>query len=426
MKIAAQGLTDVGRKRPHNEDNFLVDKELGLFIVCDGMGGHAAGEVASARCVEVIQADVAAHRDLIDKLRGNASESPAVVQMLEAAVERASSEIFRSAQAEEKKRGMGTTVVCMLVAGSKAILAHVGDSRVYLVRGGQVHRLTEDHTLIQAQMKAGVLTKEAAESSPYRNVITRAVGIQPSVQVDTLALDTLPNDRYLLCSDGLHGYLRDSELGALFDQPEGVPERLITLANERGGKDNITAVVVALSTERTLTPIDLEVTSDVEARLQAVRNMPLFRHLTYKEQMAILAVGQVSAFSPGKEIVKEGTDGDELFVIVGGRVGVEAGGVKVSELALGGHFGEMGIVDNAPRSATIRALEPTRCLIFRRADLMALMRRESTLAVKLLWAFVQALSDRLRTANAELSVARSELEGRDVEIIEAPNPFGES
>jgi hypothetical protein len=272
-------------------------------------------------------------------------------------------------------------------------------------------------------MKAGVLTKAAAESSPYKNVITRAVGIQPSVQVDTLVLDTLPNDRYLLCSDGLHGYLRDEEIPALLGQPDA-PQKLIALANERGGKDNITAIVVELgAAERTMTPVEFDATLDVEARLRAVRNMPLFRHLTYKEQMAVLAVARVQSFEQGKEIVKEGSEGDDLFVLVGGRVGVESNGVKVAELATGGHFGEMGIVDNAPRSATVRALEPTRCLIFPRVDLMALMRRESVLAVKVLWAFVQALSDRLRVANAELSEVRSELE-EQVEITVA-NPFGE-
>ena len=421
MGVAAQGLTDVGRKRPHNEDTFLSDEELGLFIVCDGMGGHAAGEVAAARCIEVIREEVAAHMDLIKKLQNSPTDSPAVAQMLEAAVEKASSDIFRTAQSEEKKRGMGTTVVAMVVAGSKAVLAHVGDSRVYLVRGDQVHRLTEDHTLIQAQLKAGVLTKAAAENSPYKNVITRAVGIQPSVQVDTLVLDTLPNDRYLLCSDGLHGYLKDEEVAGILTQ-EGAPQKLIDLANERGGKDNITAIVVRLTTDRTFTPVDIEATSDIEARLRAVRNMPLFRHLTYKEQMSVLAVAGIKSYAQGKEIISEGSEGDDLYVLVGGRVGVESGGVKVAELATGGHFGEMGIVDNAPRSAPVRALETTRCLVFPRVDLMALMRRESVLAVKVLWAFAQALSDRLRAANAELSEVRSELENQ-VEI--SVNPFGE-
>ena len=423
MPLEAHGITDVGRKRHHNEDSFLVDENLGLFVVCDGMGGHAAGEVAASRCVEVIKQEIASHAEVVEQLRINPASTTAAVSLLENAVELASGDLFRTAQAEESKRGMGTTVVALLVGGNKAVLAHVGDSRVYLVRAGQVHRLTEDHTFVQAQIKAGILSKDQAESSPYKNVITRAVGIQPSVQVDTLLLDTLPGDRYLLCTDGLHGYLRDDELPQFMSEGKGLPERLVALANERGGKDNITAVVVELTAGRTATPVDLEMTLDVEARLRAVRNMPLFRHLTYKEQMAVLAVGQVQSYPPGDEIVRQNADGDELFVVVGGRVAVESGGIKIAELGLGGHFGEMGIVDNAPRSATVRPLELTRCLIFKRVDLMGLMRREPVLAVKLLWAFVQALSDRLRTANAELTEARTELEQR-VEA-QTPNPFGE-
>ena len=423
MPIEARGITDVGRKRQQNEDSFLVDEALGLFVVCDGMGGHAAGEVAAGRCVEVIQAEISSHPDVLEQLRINPASTSAAVSLLENAVELASGDLFRTAQAEEAKRGMGTTVVALLVGGSKAVLAHVGDSRVYLVRAGQVHRLTEDHTFVQAQIKAGIISKDQAETSPYKNVITRAVGIQPSVQVDTLLLDTLPGDRYLLCTDGLHGYLRDEEIPQFLSEGKDLPERLVALANERGGKDNITAVVVELTAGRTATPVDLEMTLDVEARLRAVRNMPLFRHLTYKEQMAVLAVGQVASYPPGQEIVRQNADGDELFVVVGGRVAVESGGIKIAELGLGGHFGEMGIVDNAPRSATVRPIELTRCLIFKRVDLMGLMRREPVLAVKLLWAFVQALSDRLRTANAELTEARTELEQR-VEAL-TPNPFGE-
>src|SRR5262249_31107643 len=153
------------------------------------------------------------------------------------------------ASADTSKRGMGTTLVCLALGGSKGIIGHVGDSRVYLVRNGQCHRLTEDHTLVAAQLKAGTITKDQAASSQYRNVITRAVGIQESVQVDTLIVDLLPGDTFLLCSDGLHGYLADEEVVPLVadSAPSELPQRFIDIANERGGKDNITALVVSIS-----------------------------------------------------------------------------------------------------------------------------------------------------------------------------------
>ncbi|MHB1843709.1 MAG: Stp1/IreP family PP2C-type Ser/Thr phosphatase [Deltaproteobacteria bacterium] len=418
MKMHAQALTDVGRKRPHNEDCFLADDGLGLYIACDGMGGHAAGEVASALCVDFIRQGIVEGGAEIERMRRDPTPKvrEAACRVMEGAIQRASKEIYQIAQAEAQKRGMGTTAVAIVVAGNKAVIGHVGDSRIYLLRAGQVHRLTEDHTLVQAQIKAGLLTKQEAETSQYRNVITRAVGIQESVQVDTLVVDLLPGDVYLLCTDGLHGYLQDEELPKVLGESKDLGascRRLIDLANERGGKDNITAILVACegagaTQGAVVDAAEAELTSDAEARLQAIRAMPLFRHLTYKEQMAVLAAAHAVAFEPRMEIVVQGSVGDEMFVVVRGRVGIESGGVQVAELRTGGHFGEMSIVDNAPRSATVRALEPTRCMVLRRADILQLMRREPVLAVKLLWSFVQALSDRLRTANAELSEAKGQ------------------
>ena len=161
-------------------------------------------------------------------------------------MQRACADIYRTATTDSTKRGMGTTFVCLAVSGSKGVVGHVGDSRVYLIRNGQAHRLTEDHTLISAQLKAGTITKEQAATSQFRNVITRAVGIQESVQVDTLVIDATPGDVFMLCSDGLHGYLNDDEVASVVAStplPQ-LAERFVAMANERGGKDNITAVVI--------------------------------------------------------------------------------------------------------------------------------------------------------------------------------------
>jgi serine/threonine protein phosphatase PrpC len=434
MKTQAQALTDLGRKRPHNEDAFLADESLGLYVVCDGMGGHAAGEVAAALCINAVREGVIAGAADIEKLRVDPGPRvrEAACRVMERAIQRASKEIYQIAQADAQKRGMGTTCVALLTAQSKAVIGHVGDSRIYLIRRGQVHRLTEDHTLVAAQIKAGLMTKEEAATSTFRNVITRAVGIQESVQVDTLVIDMMPGDRYLLCSDGLHGYLPDADIPKLMGDGQdlaGACKRFVDIANERGGKDNITVLLVGaegtpsqvglLAVGAIAEPTDIELASDAEARLEAIRSMPLFRHLTYKEQMAVLAVGHAVAFEAGREVVVQGSVGEEMYVVVRGRVAVQSGGVQVAELKTGGHFGEMGLVDNAPRSATVQAIEPTRCMVIKRSDLMQLMRREPVLAVKLLWSFVQALSDRLRTANAELSEAKQEL------AVANPQPFAE-
>ncbi len=420
LTVEAYGSTDVGRKRQHNEDALLVDPGLGLFLVADGMGGHAAGEVASARAVEVVRGQLAGGRQALEDLSRAATPEAraAAAALVETAVQRACAEVYRLAATDPSKRGMGTTLVSLVVAGNKAVVGHVGDSRVYLLRGGQCHRLTEDHTLVAAQVKAGTLTREQAQASQFRNVITRAVGIQESVQVDTLMVDLLPRDTFLLCTDGLHGYLPDEELAPLLANgaAKDLPAKLIALANERGGRDNITAVVVRVSDPGGVS----DELQETESRMEALRKIPLFRHLTYKEQTAILSVASSRSFEEEDEIVVEGRPGDELFVVVKGRVSVEKDGVEIAELLTGGHFGEMGLIDNAPRSATVRALEPTRVVVIGRADLMVLMKRESVLAVKLLWSFVQVLSDRLRATNSELSEVRQELA-----VAQAVQPFAE-
>ncbi len=421
LTTEAFGLSDVGKKRQQNEDAMLIEPGLGLYIVADGMGGHAAGEVASARAIKVARDHVLAHRQVIQDL----AEDPtpphrgAASALLEAAIQRACADIYRAANADASKRGMGTTFACLVVANSKGVIGHVGDSRVYLVRSGQCHRLTEDHTLVAAQLKAGTISKQQAVSSQYRNVITRAVGIQESVQVDTLIVDLLPADVFLLCSDGLHGYLADEEIAPLVASSghADLPDKLVALANERGGRDNITAIVVAIGGDPALAS---EEASEAQSRMEALRKIPLFRHLTYKEQTAVLSVATTRSFAAGREIVTEGEPGDELFVVIRGRVAIENNGVEIAELRAGGHFGEMGLIDNAPRSATVRATEPTRVMVIARSDLMNLMRRESILAVKLLWSFVQVLSDRLRLTNSELSEARQELA-----VVQAIQPFAE-
>jgi hypothetical protein len=275
------------------------------------------------------------------------------------------------------------------------------------VRDGRAHRLTEDHTLVATQVKAGALTKEQALRSPLRNVLTRAVGNQESVQVDTLLVDFIPGDRVLLCSDGLHGYVSEDEEVAALLAPgtiaEDLPRKLIELANERGGKDNITALILDIARDSSGQE------SEAGVKLDVLKRIPLFQHFSYKEQAAVASIAEARSYAAGSDIVVEGEPGGDLFIVLRGRVTVMKGEVEVATLLAGSHFGEMGLVDDAKRSATVRASQPTRVLIVRKSDIMNLMRKESVLAVKLLWSFVQVLSQRLRTANAELSEALQEL-----------------
>lgn len=249
LKVYSAGLTDVGRKRNHNEDSFLVDDEIGLFVVADGMGGHAGGGTASRIAVETIDAELrSARNNPVNpfKVDTNLQDSP-LPEILRTAVEKACQAIFRAAQDDPRLNGMGTTVISLLVRGNHALFAHVGDSRAYLVRGDLIQQVSEDHSLVNEQIKAGMITPEEARHSRYKNIITRSVGFEEEVQVDVMGLICEPGDSFVLCSDGLANLVEDKEIretiAGLPDLSE-VPKKLIALANDRGGDDNITVIVV--------------------------------------------------------------------------------------------------------------------------------------------------------------------------------------
>jgi PPM family protein phosphatase len=248
MNVTARGLTDVGRKREHNEDSLLVDGQLGLFVVADGMGGHQGGGTASRLAVDTIRDDVhgaAARVSPGDDGSGPLEDSP-LREVLRSAVERACRAIFAAAQSDPGLQGMGTTVTALLVRGPSAFVAHVGDSRCYLLRAGAIYQVSEDHSLVNEQLKAGVITPEEARTSRFRNIITRSVGFEEQVAVDLFGLDVQAGDRLVVCCDGLSNLIEDSEILRVVSQSEleDAPRRLVELANDRGGDDNISVIVV--------------------------------------------------------------------------------------------------------------------------------------------------------------------------------------
>lgn len=234
-----------------NEDAFLLDDDLGLYVVADGMGGHAAGEVASREAVDTVMGMVRRGYDVVERFRADGPSRDnvrAVQRLLESAVQAATYMVFAIAENDPNQKGMGTTVSALLTMESHAVTAQVGDSRIYLVRDDKPHQLTEDHTLVAWQVKQGIISEAEALLSPHKNVITRAVGSRDYVQVDTQCVEAFGGDRFLVCSDGLHGYLQTEEIAPILALgPHVAVARLIDLANSRGGRDNITAIVVELT-----------------------------------------------------------------------------------------------------------------------------------------------------------------------------------
>lgn len=414
--------TDVGLVREHNEDNFLVDKKLSLFIVADGMGGHAAGEVASAICVRTVHEEIKREADLladyVSGARGAAHVStPQILALLEQAVQRACSKIHQEAQADPEKRGMGTTLSALLVLGTRGFIAHVGDSRIYLSRGGSTQQITEDHTVFNELIKRGRLTPEQIEKVTHKNAITRAVGVYERVDVDTLMMEVLPGDAFLLASDGLTGYLDSSEQLDPFlagaDGTEAV-KSLIEHAKSGGGKDNITVVLVRLSGGGAE---DDQRAKRLALKREVLIRMPLFTHLDERELLRVMQAVEVRSFEDKQVVIREGDKGDELFIVLSGKMHVTRGGETLNRLGVGEHFGEMALIRAQPRSATVAADGPAELLAIRRADFFDILRKEHSLAVKLLWQFLGVLGDRLDQTNTKLEHAQQELHGEIIEIF---------
>jgi serine/threonine protein phosphatase PrpC len=252
LKLHSVARTDIGRKRHHNEDALFRDDARGFYVVADGVGGHNKGEIASREAVEHLTSWVyGAQRDLdrlVERVTFGDSECVwEIRRLLESGVKNACYMVYGMAELDPEKKGMSTTLSALLVRANVAFAAHVGDSRVYRVRKANVLQLTEDHTLINYKLKHGMLTPAEAAKASGKNVITRAVGHKDYVQVDTADIDVQPGDRFLLCSDGLHGYFdTDKDVADLCSDGdlEECAESAIGLANQRGGKDNITAIVI--------------------------------------------------------------------------------------------------------------------------------------------------------------------------------------
>jgi PPM family protein phosphatase len=249
MDIVFGAKTDVGLKREHNEDSLCADPHLGLFIVCDGMGGRNAGEIASGLAVEIIQKHMTdAHKADTLPLIGavNAKLSPQT-NRLASAVHLANQVVNGASQSKPGQSGMGTTVVCALLNGPMLSVAHAGDSRMYLVRGGNIHALTADHSLVAEQVRQGILTEEQAEKSVQKNIVTRALGVEDTLQVDLDEIELAKGDAILLCSDGLTKGVTPAEILKVLreeKEPQTACDRLVKMANAAGGEDNTTVIVI--------------------------------------------------------------------------------------------------------------------------------------------------------------------------------------
>jgi serine/threonine protein phosphatase PrpC len=394
--------THPGHRRPSNEDALLAWPEAGVFVVADGVGGRAAGEVASRLAVDTFQehgedlrAAVAAYAHQSDWDSRNA-----VLELLDEVCQRASARIYEEAELLGH-RGMTTTLVAAAVGGGAAFLAHVGDSRAYLIRDGLIRQLTDDHSMVNDLVRTGQMTFDEARKSRYRSVITRALGLHPQVQPDLMSIEILPGDRLVLASDGLSDPLPVEVIEELSGQDDVhvASANLIQAALDRGGPDNVTVVMV----EPEATPQ----TERARARAQVMQELFLFRDLPFHARLRVSRICRDLDFGPGDVLVREETAGSAMYVIVDGEVSVRRQRVELARLGRGEHFGELGLLGDSTRSATVSGLAGGSALVIERRDLVEFCQRDPVLGNELLWRLMRTLGARLSASN-ELAARRGE------------------
>lgn len=417
MKVRSWAATDKGRMREHNEDSLLADDECRLYVVADGVGGAAAGEIASQSVVAAIQGEAAALSRLV--VRAADGEQPgasagvarrAVFDALGHVLERANRLVYERAQHDPSLKGMATTASLLLASRAGAFIGHVGDSRIYLIRGGQLHRITEDHTWAQELVRRGDLKPEDVPNFRYRNVIVRSVGGAATVKPDFLFIETQPGDTLVLCSDGLTDYAGEEAVLQIINDwgAGGATTRLIEAANKGGGGDNITVIVVRVSEDEEPTE---EVAVDEQPtrrlmhthKLAFLRNRFFFQHLTHDELMKVLRYVYEEDIQPGQVVVRQGEFGSDIYFVAEGVVDVLVDNVKVTSIGVGGHFGELALVSGEARSATVVARTAVQLLKMSQQDFYDLGEKDQGVAVKMLWAFLQTLGERVKSLSKQVA-----------------------
>ena len=404
MLIHGYGESDIGQCREKNEDYIMVEPELGLFLVCDGMGGHAAGEVASESAAKAIRRHVAENSRILREFDESPEACSAVESLLRTAIQLASEEVFHLSLTDPGLNGMGTTCIALIIAGEKGFMGHVGDSRMYLVRSGHTWQLSQDHTFFHDAVCNGRMSYKEASESPWANLITRAVGAQRSVAVDTLVFDIIEDDTLLLCSDGLSNYMEEpKEIAEVLSEPalEELPGELVRIANERGGGDNVSAVVIRALPEEPARPYDSERRIKVTQSLQTLRHIVLFEDLADYELVRLFDKFKAIDCEAGDVVIREGDDAESMFVIVEGEAQVSRNGKPLATLGRGAHFGEMSLLNQQPRSATVTITARAQLLVLERELFNQVLREDIALAAKLLYKLAQILCIRLDKTSRE-------------------------
>jgi len=400
LKPSASWVSDVGKVRTNNEDSVHVDERLGLFMVADGMGGYDAGEVASRMALDVVAEDLTAARETIIRVRFGEQPPDAMRELLAKAIRRACKEVYEASQNDPSKHKMGCTLTSLITLGDYALMGHVGDSRLYLVREGYMHQLSTDFTMAAELLRAGAITAEQAERSPYAHQLTRAIGIQPTVRVETLVLPLKAGDRFLICSDGITNELNDDEIREILARGEAAraPAKLLGAVLNRRAADNASGVVIEIAgNERTKRSYTTETIA-----LDTLADFFLTEGMSIKDRARVLSFCDVTEHRAGTRLFEEGDILEQLVVCIDGELVVERDGRPIRTLEMDAHVGATTLIRGRPARASLVVTKPALVLELTAAGLRTLARRKPELGALVLNRLALRLSRELDQANIRL------------------------
>jgi serine/threonine protein phosphatase PrpC len=362
LNLTSCAASDKGLKRESNEDSWFNDDDLGLYVVCDGMGGHQAGEIASSLAVDAVVEVVREKGALAVMDEDGEWDTSQLVLAVEEAVSYACRVVHETAIADPDKAGMGCTLTMLLVSESKAVMGHVGDTRLYLLRNNKSHQLSQDHTMAAQLAQMGMIEAEEVRGHQFAHVLTRSIGSQLAVQIDVLEMDLLPKDRFVLCSDGLSDYLASSErlLSATTEsEPERRAESLVDIANDAGGHDNVTAIVVdVLGLPNVTSP-----SVDPGRQLRTLAGVPLFDEEFISTLMRIASAGETHDYADGERVISYNEPIDGVYIPVTGILRVTSPDGKVREIGRGDVLGERVLFHPRRALGTVTAHQGCRAIV---------------------------------------------------------------
>ena len=409
MKFLSMSLTDKGLVRKNNEDHLLEMPEIGLFAVADGMGGELYGEVASETAINALRDFVTENRAVIDAFQMNSSaeNKVQVLDMLADALRNANAKVFKEADKRDIDGKMGTTLTALLVIDSSGFMVHTGDSRLYMIRNGETTQLSTDHTLINDYKKqfgdySGVF------DAKFSGILTKAVGIQEYVEPEKLTFAILPEDKYLLCSDGLYNGLEcdTPDFGTIFDAPFEDPQKekerlkeamrnLTDIVYKNGAPDNVSMILVSAFSED-----EEEVTGTREfiKKFDKIRSMELFKDLEYKELLAVMAQVEIRTYNKYDVISKMSAADRELFIILDGKVSALKGTKLLKTFRSGDHIGDVAFLSGEIPTYNLFLDKTSSFLVIKKSAFDKIVAEEPIIGVKLLTQLATVLAKQTNIA----------------------------